>query len=45
MKQAVMMAYEKVWKLSGQFRQIHPPIPTWNQDIYQETWKDINRNI
>ena len=19
-----------------------PPIPTWNQDTYQETWKDLN---
>ena len=28
-------------KHSGQFWQIHLPIPTWNQDTYQETWKDL----
>ena len=21
------------------------PIPTWNQDTYQETWKDLNKTI
>ena len=35
----------KVWKRSGQFWQIHPPIPTWNEDTYQETWKDLNKII
>ena len=29
----------------GQFWEIHPPIPTWNQDTYQETWKDPNQII
>ena len=24
---------------------IHPPIPTWNQDTYQETWKDLNKIV
>ena len=32
----------KVQKHSGQFWQIHPPIPSWNQDTYQETRKDLN---
>ena len=31
----------KVWKHSVQFWLIHSPIPTWNQDTYQETWKDL----
>ena len=35
----------KVRKCSGQFWQIYPPIPTWNQDTYQETWKDIDKII
>ena len=25
--------------------EIHIPIPTWNQDTYQETWKDLNKII
>ena len=35
----------KVRKRSGQFWKIHPPIPTWNQDTYQETWKDLSEII
>ena len=27
----------KVQKYSRQFWKINPPIPTWNQDTYQET--------
>ena len=32
----------KVWKQSGQFWKIHPPILTWNQDTYQKNWKGLN---
>ena len=32
-------------KRSGQFWQIHPPIPTWNKNTYRETWKDPNKII
>ena len=32
----------KVRKYTGQFWQIHPSIPTWNEDTYQESWKDLN---
>ena len=35
----------KIRKFSGQFWKIYPPIPAWNQDIYQETWKALNRII
>ena len=35
----------KVRKPSGQFWYIHPPIPIWNQDAYQETWKDLPKII
>ena len=35
----------KVPKRSGQFWEIRSPIPTWNQDAYQETWKDLNKII
>ena len=35
----------KVRKHLGQFWKIHPPIPTWNQDTYQEAWKDLNKII
>ena len=37
----------KVWKRSEQFFffLINSPIPTWNQDTYQETWKDLNEII
>ena len=35
----------KVQKCLGQFWLIHLPIPTWNQDTYQETWKDLNKII
>ena len=31
-----MMDYEGL----GQFWEIHLPIPTWNKDTYQKTWKD-----
>ena len=34
---------DDLWKVrqrSRKFWQIHP-IPTWNQVIYQETWKDL----
>ena len=24
-------------------RTLYPPIPTWNQDTYQETWKDLDK--
>ena len=34
----------KVQKRSGQFWEIHSPIPTWNQDTY-ETWKNLNKII
>ena len=30
----------KVRKRSERFCYIHP---TWNQDTYQETWKDLNK--
>ena len=33
------------WMLSDLSLAIHPPIPTWNQDTYQETWKDLNKII
>ena len=36
----LMMAkegYESAWDNSGK---IHLPIPTWNQETYQETWKE-----
>ena len=35
----------KVQKCLGQFWLIHPPSPTWNQDSYQETWKDLNKIV
>ena len=35
----------KVRKQLGQFWLIHPPIPTWNHDPYQETWKDLNKIV
>ena len=35
----------KVRKRLGQFWLIHPPIPNWNQNTYQETWKDLNKII
>ena len=35
----------KVQKHFGQFWYVNPPIPTWNQDTYQETWKDLNKII
>ena len=35
----------KARKRWGKFGKIHPPIPTWNQDTYQETWKDPNKII
>ena len=35
----------KVGKHSEQFWQIHSPIPAWNQDSYQETWKNLNKII
>ena len=35
----------KVRKRSEKFLQIHPPIPIWNQDTYQETWKGLNKII
>ena len=25
------------------FLKIHSPIPTWNQNTYQETWKDKSK--
>ena len=31
-----------VQKRLGQFWFIHPQIPNWNQDTYQEIWKDLN---
>ena len=34
-----------VRKRSEQFWLIHLPIPTWNQDTYQETWKDLKTII
>ena len=34
-----------VQKHSGKFWEIHTPIPTYNQDTYQETWKDLNKII
>ena len=33
-----------LWKVRNRLRQfwkIHQPIPTWNQDTYQETWKGL----
>ena len=33
----------KVRKRSRKVGQIPPPIPTWNQDTYQETWKDPDK--
>ena len=40
-----MMTY--VWSESTRdiFGKFNPPIPTWNQEIYQETWKDPNKII
>ena len=35
----------KVRKRSGQFWWIHLPIQTWNEETYQETWKDHNKII
>ena len=35
----------KILKCSGQFWLIYPPTPTWNQDTYQETWKDLKQII
>ena len=35
----------KVRKHLGQFLSIYPPIPTWNQDAYQETWKSLIKII
>ena len=35
----------RVQKRSGQFWEIHLPIPTWNKGIYQETWKDLKWTI
>ena len=35
----------KVRKHSRQFWLIHPPISAWNQDTYQETWKDLHKII
>ena len=35
----------KVRKHLEQFWWIHLPIPTWNQDTCQETWKDLNKII
>ena len=35
----------RVWNRSGQIWEIYPPIPTWNQDTYQETRKDLNVEI
>ena len=35
----------KVWKGLEKFWQIYPPTPTWSQDTYQETWKDLNKII
>ena len=37
-----MMAYEMSKSARDNLEKIHPPIPTWNQDTYQKTWKDIN---
>ena len=31
----------RVRKCTGQFCEIHLPIPTWNKDTYLETWKDL----
>ena len=33
------MAYERSERL------IHPPIPVWSQDTYQETYNDLNKII
>ena len=33
----------KIRKHSEQLLLIHPSIPTWNQDTYKYTWKDINK--
>ena len=35
-----MIAYERFESTWENFGKIHSPIPTWNQDTYQETWKD-----
>ena len=35
----------EVWKCSRQFLLIYQSIPTWNQDTYHETWKDLNKVI
>ena len=35
----------KVRKQSGKFEKIPPPTPTWNQNIYRETWKDSYKII
>ena len=40
-----MMAYERSKSAQDNFGKINPPILTWNQDIYQETWKDLNQII
>ena len=39
------MAYERLESAWGNFWEIHPVIPTLNQDTYQETWKDLNKII
>ena len=31
----------RVQKHSGQFWEIHLPIPTWNSDTFLKTWKDL----
>ena len=36
---------DKRFENSRDIWKIHPPIPTWNQDTYQATWKDINKII
>ena len=35
----------KVQKRLGQFWEILPLIPTWNQDTYLETWKGLIKII
>ena len=39
------MAFVKSESTRDNFDKFNPPIPTWDQDTYQETWEDLNKII
>ena len=36
------MVYERSERTRENFAKFIHQFPTWNQDTYQETWKDLN---